>query len=174
MYGWAAARAGIAQNASAHASIVSRFQRPVIIESPFPGCASFSVSCVNVGAVLDAEDVDDLAERDELREDPRELEELVFRKTGAELSPQGVVHGVVVGEEAVGVAERGLLALGEGPALVVTERRHQLLRDALAPSQGVARGHSVAAVVELREPQAGELLRPVLDEALAHERRVEG
>src|SRR6266446_20299 len=129
---------------------------------------------MGVATVLDAEDIDDLAEGDELGEDPRQLQELVFAEARSELLPHRVVHRVVVGEEPIGVAERRLLALGEGPALVVAEGRDYLLRDAFAPSQGVARGHSVAAIVELREPEAGELLGAMLDEPPAHERRVEG
>src|SRR6202795_4018756 len=166
MYGWAVARSGTEQNISAHTSNTSRFRQVVMIRSPFPGPGSLGASLTNsaargrphsflqhradsskayvgcarsgvgVAAVPDAEDVDDLAERDELGEHPRQLEKLVLGEAGAEVFPQGVVHGVVVGEEPVGVAERGLLALGERPALVVAERRHQLLRDALAPSQG--------------------------------------
>src|SRR5690242_13992890 len=131
-------------------------------------------SNMGVAPVLDAEDVDDLAEGDELREHPGQLEQLLLREVRAELVPARGVHLVVVEVELVGVAQGGLLAVGEGPALVVGEGRHQLLRDPLAPSQGVARGHSVLALVALGEAKACELLGPVLHETAAHEGRVEG
>src|SRR6266498_6117752 len=107
------------------------------------GIAPERRSPMGVAAVLDAEDVDDLTEGDELGEDPRELEELVLREANAQVVPERVVHGMVIGEELIGVTKGGLLAIREGPTLVVSEGRHQLLRDALSPSQGVARGHSV-------------------------------
>src|SRR6266849_3386251 len=81
---------------------------------------------------------------------------------------------MVVEEETIRIAEGRLLARGEGPLLVVGEGRHQLLGDALAPSQGVARGHSVGAVVELGQAQSRQLLGAMLHHALAHERRVKG
>src|SRR6266851_6010424 len=113
---------------------------------------------MGVAAVLDAEDVDDLAEGDELGEDPRELEELVLREANAQVVPERIVHGVVIGEELIGVTKGGLLAIREGSTLVVSEGHHQLLRDALSPSQGVARGHSLLALVELGESEAASSL----------------
>src|SRR5713101_4201025 len=108
MYGWATARAGSEQNVTTHTNNASRRRQLVMIGSPFPGPGSLGASLTNsaargrphsflqhrcnsrkgfvgcarsnvgVAAVPDAEDIDDLAERDELREDPRQLEELVL------------------------------------------------------------------------------------------------
>src|SRR5712692_767387 len=131
-------------------------------------------SDMGMAAVLHAEDVHHLAQADELRKYPGQLQALLLAEEVAELFPKGVVHPVVVEEQAIGIAERRLLARGEGPALVVGEGRHQLLGDALAPSQGVARGHSVGAIVELGQAQPRQLLSAMLHQAFADERRVEG
>src|SRR5262245_2221525 len=130
---------------------------------------SWRRSNMNVPAVLYAEDVDNLAERDELCEHPRQLEQLTFGEVRAQVAPERVVHPVVIRVELIRIAERRLLALGERPALVVAERRHQLLRDPFSPSQGVAGGHSVLALVPLGEPEPGELLGAMLHETAAHE-----
>src|SRR5262249_57645272 len=125
-------------------------------------------SNVGMASVLDAEHVDDLAERDELGEDPGQLEELVLREVPAKLVPARAVHRVVVEVELVGIAKGSLLAIGEGPALVVAEGRHQLLGDPLTPSQGVAGGHSVLALVALGETKPSQLLAALLPSTAPH------
>src|SRR5215470_5423959 len=88
------------------------------------GCAPVdermeAASDVGVATVLHAEDVHDLAEADELREHPGQLQALLLAEEAAQLVPQRVVHLVVVEEQPIRVAERGLLARGERAALVV-------------------------------------------------------
>src|SRR2546427_44896 len=119
-------------------------------------------SDMGMAAVLHAEDVHHLAQADELREHPGQLQALLLGEDVAQRVPERVVHSVVVEEQAIGIAERRLLARGKGPALVVGEGRHQLLGDALAPSRGVARGHSVGAVVELGQAKPRQLLGAML------------
>src|SRR5258706_5760025 len=99
------------------------------------------------------QDIDDLAQRDELGDGPGQLQRLVVAELALEVRPEGVVHLVMILVHAVGVAERHLLALGERPALVVAQRGHELLGDPLAPSRGVAGGHSVVAAVPPRPPE---------------------
>src|SRR5437867_516122 len=132
-----------------------------------PGAGAFALT------VGELHDVDHLAEGDELRDHPGQLQGLVLGEAAAHLGEERVVHLVMIEVHAVGVAQRRLLALAERSGLVVRERRHELLGDPFAPARGVARRHSVVALVELDQAQPNQLLGAVLDEPAPHQWRIE-